>query len=139
MVGLNFAVPALLLRAQKALDVLKLKGDEATGADIVRRAIEAPLRTLASNAGVEGALIVEQVKNATGSQGYNVATCKMEDLVASDAVDPTKVTRSALQNAASISGLLLTTKCLITELPEKKEAGGGGHGHDHSGGMDGMM
>ncbi len=128
-----------LLRAQKALDTLKLKGDEATGADIVRRAIEAPLRTLAANAGVEGALIVEHVKNAKGGEGYNVATGKFEDLIASGVVDPTKVTRSALQNAASISGLLLTTECLITELPEKKEAAGGGHGHDHGGGMDGMM
>ncbi len=127
-----------LIRAQKALDGLKLKGDEATGADIVRRAIEAPLRTLASNAGVEGALIVEHVKNAKGNEGYNVATGKFEDLILSGVVDPTKVTRSALQNAASISGLLLTTECLITELPEKKEAAGGGHGHDH-GGMDGMM
>jgi chaperonin GroEL len=106
--------------------------------DIVRRAIEAPLRTLASNAGVEGALIVEHVKNAKGNEGYNVATGKFEDLIVSGVVDPTKVTRSALQNAASISGLLLTTECLITELPEKKEAAGGGHGHDH-GGMDGMM
>ena len=128
-----------LIRAQKALDGLKLKGDEATGVDIVRRAIEAPLRTLASNAGVEGALIVEHVKNAKGNEGYNVATGKFEDLILSGVVDPTKVTRSALQNAASISGLLLTTECLITELPEKKEAGGGGHGHDHGGGMDGMM
>ncbi|RYD36683.1 MAG: chaperonin GroEL [Verrucomicrobiaceae bacterium] len=128
-----------LLRAQKALDTLKLKGDEATGAEIVRRAIEAPLRTLAANAGVEGALIVELVKNAKGNEGYNVATGKLEDLIASGVVDPTKVTRSALQNAASISGLLLTTECLITELPEKKEAAGGGHGHDHGGGMDGMM
>ncbi|MES2469333.1 MAG: chaperonin GroEL [Verrucomicrobiota bacterium] len=127
-----------LIRAQKALDGLKLKGDEATGVDIVRRAIEAPLRTLASNAGVEGALIVEHVKNAKGNEGYNVATGKFEDLIVSGVVDPTKVTRSALQNAASISGLLLTTECLITELPEKKEAAGGGHGHDH-GGMDGMM
>ena len=126
-----------LIRAQKALDGLKLKGDEATGVDIVRRAIEAPLRTLASNAGVEGALIVEHVKNAKGNEGYNVATGKFEDLIVSGVVDPTKVTRSALQNAASISGLLLTTECLITELPEKKEAAGG-HGHDH-GGMDGMM
>ena len=126
-----------LLRAQKALDGLKLKGDEATGADIVRRAIEAPLRTLAANAGVEGALIVEHVKNAKGNEGYNVATGKFEDLVAAGVVDPTKVTRSALQNAASISGLLLTTECLITELPEKKEAAGD-HGHDH-GGMGGMM
>jgi chaperonin GroEL len=128
-----------LIRAQKALDGLKLKGDEATGVDIVRRAIEAPLRTLASNAGVEGALIVEHVKNAKGNEGYNVATGKFEDLIVSGVVDPTKVTRSALQNAASISGLLLTTECLITELPEKKEAGGAGHGHDHGGGMDGMM
>jgi chaperonin GroEL len=127
-----------LLRAQKVLDTLKLKGDEATGADIVRRAVEAPLRTLAANAGVEGALIVEKVKNGTGGEGYNVATGKFEDLFASGVVDPTKVTRSALQNAASISGLLLTTECLITELPEKKESGGG-HGHDHGGGMDGMM
>jgi len=127
-----------LIRAQKALDGLKLKGDEATGVDIVRRAIEAPLRTLASNAGVEGALIVEHVKNAKGNEGYNVATGKFEDLIVSGVVDPTKVTRSALQNAASISGLLLTTECLITELPEKKEAAAGGHGHDH-GGMDGMM
>ncbi len=127
-----------LIRAQKALDGLTLKGDEATGVDIVRRAIEAPLRTLASNAGVEGALIVEHVKNAKGNEGYNVATGKFDDLIVSGVVDPTKVTRSALQNAASISGLLLTTECLITELPEKKEAAGGGHGHDH-GGMDGMM
>ena len=127
-----------LIRAQKALDTLNLEGDEATGADIVRRAIEAPLRTLAANAGVEGALIVEKVKNGKGNEGYNVATGKFEDLIASGVVDPTKVTRSALQNAASISGLLLTTECLITELPEKKEAGGGGHGHDH-GDMGGMM
>src|SRR6187397_1012408 len=119
-----------LLRAQKALDTLKLKGDEATGVDIVRRAIEAPLRTLASNAGVEGALIVEQVKNGKGGEGYNVATGKFEDLIASGVVDPTKVTRTALQNAASISGLLLTTEALITELPEEKKDGGGGHGHD---------
>jgi chaperonin GroEL len=127
-----------LLRCQKSLDGLKLKGDEATGVDIVRRAIEAPLRTLAANAGVEGALIVEQVKNGKGGEGYNVATGKFEDLIASGVVDPTKVTRSALQNAASISGLLLTTECLITELPEEKK-GDGGHGHDHGGGMGGMM
>jgi chaperonin GroEL len=126
-----------LIRAQKSLDALTLTGDEATGADIVRRAIEAPLRTLAANAGVEGALIVEKVKNSTGNVGYNVATGKFEDLIESGVVDPTKVTRSALQNAASISGLLLTTECLITELPEKKEAAGG-HGHDH-GDMGGMM
>ena len=89
---------------------------------------------------MEGALIVEQVKNGKGGEGYNVATGKFEDLIASGVVDPTKVTRSALQNAASIAGLLLTTECLITELPEEKKGGGGGdHGHDHGGGMGGMM
>ena len=123
-----------LLRAQKALDGLKLKGDEATGADIVRRAIEAPLRTLAANAGVEGALIVEHVKNGKGGEGYNVATGKFEDLIASGVVDPTKVTRSALQNAASISGLLLTTECLISDIP-KEEKADAGHAHDHGGMM----
>ncbi|MCP4849660.1 MAG: chaperonin GroEL, partial [Verrucomicrobiaceae bacterium] len=128
-----------LVRAQGALSKLKLKGDEATGVDIVSRAIEAPLRQLASNAGREGALIVENVK--TGTKGYNVATDKYEDLIKAGVVDPTKVTRSALQNAASIAGLLLTTECLITDLPEKEEPDAG-HGHDHGmggkGGMGGM-
>ncbi len=123
-----------LVRAQGALKKLKLKGDEKTGAEIIERAIEAPLRQLATNAGREGALIVENVK--TGTTGYNVATDKYEDLIKAGVVDPTKVTRSALQNAASISGLLLTTECLITDLPEKEEPDAG-HGHDH--GMGGMM
>lgn len=117
-----------LVRAQGALKKLKLKGDEKTGAEIIERAIEAPLRQLAANAGREGALIVENVK--TGTNGYNVATDKYEDLIKAGVVDPTKVTRSALQNAASISGLLLTTECLITDLPEKEEPDAG-HGHDH--------
>jgi chaperonin GroEL len=126
-----------LVRAQGSLAKLKLKGDEATGVGIVSRAIEAPLRQLASNAGREGALIVENVK--TGTKGYNVATDKYEDLIKAGVVDPTKVTRSALQNAASIAGLLLTTECLITDLPEKEEPEAG-HGHDHGmGGMGGMM
>lgn len=125
-----------LIRAQAGLKDLGLTGDEATGADIVKRAIEAPLRQLAANAGREGALIVEKVKHEKGNIGYNVATDTYEDLVKSGVVDPTKVTRSALQNAASISGLLLTTECLIADLPEK-EAAGGDHGHDH--GMGGMM
>jgi chaperonin GroEL len=121
-----------LIRAQSAVGDLGLTGDEKTGAGIVARAIEAPLRQLAANAGREGALIVERVK--TGAEGYNVATDKYEDLVAAGVVDPTKVTRSALQNAASIAGLLLTTEALITEIKEEKPAGGG-HGHDHGGGM----
>ncbi|RYD29926.1 MAG: molecular chaperone GroEL, partial [Verrucomicrobiaceae bacterium] len=111
--------------------------DERTGFGIVARAVESPLRQLAANAGREGALIVSNVKNNKDGHGYNVATDKYEDLIASGVVDPTKVTRSALQNAASIAGLLLTTEALITDLPEK-EAGGGGHGHDHGGGMGGM-
>jgi chaperonin GroEL len=127
-----------LIRAQAALGDLGLTGDELTGAGIVARAVEAPLRQLVSNAGREGALVVEKVKNGKGGEGYNVATDKFEDLIKSGVVDPTKVTRSALQNAASIAGLLLTTEALITDLPEKEEAGGGGHGHDH-GGMGGMM
>jgi chaperonin GroEL len=128
-----------LIRAQAALGDLGLTGDELTGAGIVARAVEAPLRQLVANAGREGALVVEKVKNGKGGDGYNVATDKFEDLIVSGVVDPTKVTRSALQNAASIAGLLLTTECLITDLPEKEAAaGGGGHGHDH-GGMGGMM
>ena len=128
-----------LIRAQAAIGDLGLTGDEATGAGIVARAVESPLRQLVANAGREAALIVEQVKKGKGGEGYNVATDKFEDLIASGVVDPTKVTRTALQNAASISGLLLTTEALITDLPAKEPAGGGGgHGHDH-GGMGGMM
>jgi chaperonin GroEL len=126
-----------LIRAQKALDTLKLEGDEKTGLEIVRRAVEAPLRQLADNAGREGALIVQEVKNHKGNVGYNVATNEYVDLVKAGVVDPTKVTRSALQNAASISGLLLTTEALVTELPEKdKPAPAGGPGG--MGGMGGM-
>ena len=110
-----------LIRAQGRVERPQAStGDEKTGAGIVARAVEAPLRQLAANAGREGALIVEHVKNGKGGEGYNVATDKYEDLIASGVVDPTKVTRTALQNAASISGLLLTTECLITELPEKE-------------------
>jgi chaperonin GroEL len=122
-----------LIRAQKVLDTLELEGDEKIGKEIVRRAIESPLRQLADNAGQEGALIVQEVKKRKGSEGYNVATGEYVDLVKAGVVDPTKVTRSALQNAASISGLLLTTEAVVAELPEKEKAapmppGGGGMG-----------
>ncbi len=111
------------LRAQKALDNVKdLEADEKVGIQIVRRAIEEPLRQLADNAGAEGALIVQEVKSRKGNEGYNVATGEYVDLVKAGIVDPTKVTRSALQNAASISGLLLTTEAIVTELPEKEKA-----------------
>ena len=128
-----------LIRTQKVLDTLKLEGDEAIGLQIVRRAIEAPLRTLADNAGQEGALIVAEVKKRKGNEGYNVATGVYEDLIKAGVVDPAKVTRSALQHAASISGLLLTTEAIITEKPEPKAAPAGdphGHGGGGMGGMD---
>jgi chaperonin GroEL len=123
-----------LIRAQAAVGDLKLTGDEKTGAEIIARAIEAPLRQLAANAGVEGALIVAEVKKGKGNHGYNVATGEYVDLIKAGVVDPAKVTRSALQNAASISGLLLTTECLIADIP-KEEKADGGHAHDHGGMM----
>ncbi len=122
-----------LLRTVKAIEavIAKLEGDEKVGAQIVRKAIEEPLRTLCANAGTEGSLIVQEVAKAKGNHGYNVATGEYEDLVAAGVVDPTKVTRTAIQNAASVASLLLTTECLITDLPEDKKpaAGGGDHGH----------
>jgi chaperonin GroEL len=110
------------LRAQKALDNVKnLEADEKIGVQIVRRAIEEPTRQLANNGGAEGALVVEEVKKRKGNEGYDVATGEYKDLVKAGIVDPTKVTRSALQNAASIAGLLLTTEALVTEIPEKEK------------------
>ena len=119
-----------LLRGAAAIDALQLEGDEKVGAAIVRRAIESPLRQLCANGGYEGSLVVQEVLTKhKGAFGFNVATGIYEDLVKAGVVDPTKVTRTALQNAASVAGLLLTTECLITEIPEKKEApAGGGHG-----------
>jgi chaperonin GroEL len=126
-----------LIRAQKALDKVEAKGDELIGVQIIRRAIEQPLRTLVENAGGEGSVVVNEVKNRKGNEGYNVATGEYVDMIKAGVVDPTKVTRSALQNAASISGLLLTTEAVVTELPEKdKPAAPGGPGGP--GGMGGM-
>jgi chaperonin GroEL len=127
-----------LIRCLEAID--KVKGsneDERIGVDIVKRAVEFPTRELANNAGVEGSVVVEEVKKRKGNEGYNVADNTYEDLVKAGVVDPKKVTRTALQNAASIAGLLLTTECLITEIPEKdkKQQMPGGHG----GGMGGEM
>ncbi len=111
------------LRAQKVLDNIKdLEPDEKVGVAIVRRAVEEPTRQLANNAGKEGALIVEEVKKRKGNEGYDVAGDQFTDLVKAGIVDPTKVARTALQNAASISGLLLTTEAVVTELPEKEKA-----------------
>jgi chaperonin GroEL len=126
-----------LLRTAKALDELisKLSGDEKIGAQIVRRAIEEPIRQLCENAGVEGSVVVQAVMQKEGDYGYNVATGAYEDLVKAGVVDPTKVTRTALQNATSVAGLLLTTECLITDVPEPEKAaapaGGGMGGMDY--------
>ena len=120
-----------LIRCQKALEAVEVHGDEKVGVAIIRKSLEAPLRQLVENAGLEAALIVENVKNGKGAYGYNVSTGQYTDLVKDGVLDPAKVTRSALQNAASIAGLLLITECMVAEIPEKKEApmpGGGGMG-----------
>jgi chaperonin GroEL len=127
-----------LIRCIAAIDATKgANDDEQIGVSIVKRAVEAPLRSLAANAGVEGSVIVEAVKKAKGNEGYNVATGDYEDLVKAGVVDPKKVTRTALQNASSIAGLLLTTECMITELPEKEKPAPAGAGHGDMGGMGG--
>jgi len=121
-----------LLRAGKVLTTLKVDGDEQIGIDIIRRAIEEPLRQISGNAGFEGAVVIEKVRaNNDANFGFNAASGQFEDLVKSGVIDPAKVTRSALQHAASISSLMLTTEALICEIPEKKSAapaGPGGHG-----------
>jgi chaperonin GroEL len=111
-----------LIRCVPTLENLKLKDDdEQIGVDIVKRAIEEPIRALAENAGEEGSVVVQEVKRRKGNEGYNVATGEYEDLIKAGVVDPKKVTRAALQNAASIAGLLLTTECLVTEISEAAE------------------
>jgi chaperonin GroEL len=116
-----------LLNAMPALDGLKLQGDELIGLNIVRRAIEEPLRMIAENAGMEGSIVINQVNTLGKGHGYNAATGVYGDLVAMGVVDPAKVVRSALQNAGSIAGLILTTEVLISEKKEEAPAGGGGH------------
>ena len=123
------------LRTLPALDKLKLEGDQAVGVSIVKKALEEPIRLIAENAGVEGSIVVNNVKEKTGAYGFNAETEKYEDLLVSGVIDPTKVTRIALENAASIASLLLTTEALIADKPEEKKAGpamppGGGYGGD---------
>src|SRR5512135_236588 len=123
-----------LLRCLAAMDTVKPENDdERIGVDIVKRAVEYPTRVLADNAGVEGSVVVQEVKRRKGNEGYNVATNEYEDLVKAGVVDPKKVTRAALQNAASIAGLLLTTECLVTEIPAEEKSGSAPGGQ---GGMD---
>ena len=130
-----------LLRASKAIEKAsaELDGDEELGALIVRRAIEAPLRQLCTNAGVEGSLVVSEVLKAKGSMGYNVATGEYVDLLQAGIVDPAMVTRTALQNAGSVAGLLLTTECMITDEPEESSAAPAMPDMGGMGGMGGMM
>ncbi|OGX38270.1 MAG: chaperonin GroL [Omnitrophica WOR_2 bacterium RIFCSPHIGHO2_02_FULL_68_15] len=121
------------LRALPALEKLKLGGDEQIGVDIIRRVLEEPIRQLAENAGEEGSIVVQRVKEAKPSVGFNVATGEYVDMLEAGIIDPAKVSRLAIQNAASIAGLLLTTECLITDLPEKEKASPAA---PHGGGMD---
>lgn len=124
-----------LVNIQKSLDSLKAEGDVQTGINLVRHAIEAPVRQIADNAGVEGAIVVEKIKEAKEGIGYNAAEDKYEDMMAAGIVDPAKVTRSALQNAASIAALVLTTEAVVGDIPEEKPA----VPQMPAGGMGGMM
>ncbi len=120
-----------LLQALPALDDVKLEGDEAIGVNILRRALEAPVRQIAENAGQEGSVIVAAVKNLPIGQGYDALRGEYGDMFTKGIVDAAKVTRSALQHASSIAGMVLTTETLVTDLPERKEGSGGGSGHGH--------
>ena len=127
-----------LIRAIVALDDLKLEHEEMIGLNILRRALEEPLRQIVQNAGYEGSVIVEGLKQRKGNEGFNAATGEYVDLVKAGIIDPTKVTRSALENAASAASMLLTTEAVITEIPKKDEPAGGAPGMG-MGGMGGMM
>ncbi|HHL39045.1 MAG TPA: chaperonin GroEL [Deltaproteobacteria bacterium] len=125
------------LRVLKAVEELKLDGDEQFGVNLIKRALEEPIRQIVTNAGQEGSIVVERVKNEEGAYGYNAAAEKYEDLIKAGVLDPTKVSRIALQNAASISGLMLTTEAMVAEKP-KEEKGGAPGGMPDMGGMGGM-
>ena len=127
-----------LIRTQKFLGDVDVVGDQQIGIDILSRTLESPLREIANNAGVEGSLVVQHVKGLKGNNGYNAVTGEYEDLVKAGIIDPTKVVRSALQNAASVAGLMLTTECVISDKPEEN-GGGGMPGGMPPGGMGGMM
>jgi chaperonin GroEL len=126
-----------LLRTVKAVEAIKAEGDEKVGVTIIRRALEEPLRQIAGNAGHEGAVVVAKVNGQKAEEGFNALTEEYENLVEAGVIDPTKVVRSALQNAASIASLLLTTEALVSEIPEEKEDKGAaaGGGMPHGGGF----
>jgi chaperonin GroEL len=125
-----------LIRAQAGLEKFEVTEEERVGVNIIRRAIEEPLRQISANAGVEGSIVVDKVKNGKGSFGYNARSDEYGDLLTMGVIDPTKVVRYALQNAASVAGLMLTTEALIAERPKDEPAGGAHAGHSHGGGMD---
>jgi chaperonin GroEL len=114
-----------LVRTVKALEKIETSGDEKMGVNIIKRALEEPLRQIANNAGFEGSVVVQKVRDGKGAFGFNAETGVYEDLIDAGIIDPTKVTRYALQNAASVAGLLLTTEAMVAEKPEKKKAGAG--------------
>jgi chaperonin GroEL len=122
-----------LIRSAKALEGIKLEHDQKVGVDIIRKAIDEPARWIATNAGQEGSIVVSKIKELKGNEGYNAGADKSEDLVSAGVIDPVKVVRTALQNAASVASLMLTTECLVAERPkEEKNGGAGGHaGHGH--------
>jgi len=123
-----------LLRASVTLERLKLEGDEQTGVNILKRAIEEPIRQISHNAGIDGAVVVDKVKAGQGDYGFNAAKMVYENLISAGVVDPTKVVRTALENAVSAASMLLTTEAVVADLPEKKDKSMGGMG----GGMGGM-
>ena len=126
------------LRTLPALDKMKLEGDEQVGVSIVKKALEEPLKMIAANAGLEGSIVVEKVKEKKGAFGFNAQTDQYENMIEAGVIDPTKVTRFALQNAASVASLMLTTQCMIADKPEEKGAGGGMPGMPPGGGYPGM-
>ena len=126
-----------LIRSIASLDSLKFNDDRQYGVNIIRRAAEEPLRQIAANAGVDGSIVVEKVRNGKGAFGFNAATEEYEDLVKAGVIDPTKVVRAALQNAASVASLMLTTEALVAERPKKKGAGAPAPGGGGGGGMGG--
>jgi chaperonin GroEL len=127
-----------LLRCQSALDKVKVNDEERFGVNIVRKAIEEPLRWIARNAGAEGSIVIDKVKSGKGSYGFNAATEEYEDLMKAGIIDPTKVVRTALQNAASVAALMLTTEAMVAEKPKEETPMPGGM-PGGMGGMPGMM
>ena len=134
-----------LVRCIGALDKIKIKAEQKLGVKVVMRAMEEPLRQIANNAGYEGSVVIDKVKNSEGSFGFNAETNTYEDLIAAGVIDPTKVVRFALQNAASVASLMLTTEAMVADKPEKNQGGGGMPGMPPGGmgggmgGMGGMM